>query len=114
VRGLELLREMILYDEHVVGLHTRDAARALSLNLQLRRAALAVLCDKHVVSHLEVRRPHVRLVVVLLNSSVAITRSFLLHLCVDFRHNLRQLLNCSASRTNVVVIVIDNSCLISE
>jgi Integrase zinc binding domain len=38
---------------------------------------------KHVVAHLEVRRPHVRLVVALLNRSFAITRGFLRHLCVD-------------------------------
>jgi hypothetical protein len=35
----------------------------------------------------------VRLVVVLPNSSFAITRSFLSHLCVDLSHSLRQLLN---------------------
>jgi hypothetical protein len=50
-RGLQLLREQILYDEHVVGLHTRDAARALPLDLKLRRTALAVLRYKHVDSH---------------------------------------------------------------
>jgi hypothetical protein len=35
VRGLELLSEQILHNEHVAGLHTHDAARALPLNLQL-------------------------------------------------------------------------------
>jgi hypothetical protein len=72
-----------------------------------------------------------RLVVVPLNSSLAITRSFLCHLFVD--HRFRQLLNlhkllrfektetrvdrCSAARTNVVFTnsyVDNNSSLISE
>jgi hypothetical protein len=70
-----------------------DAARALPLNLHLRRNALAVPRYKHVVAHLEFRRSHVRLVVVLLYSSFAITRSFLRHQCVDLRHSTRQLLN---------------------
>jgi hypothetical protein len=93
VRGLEPFSKLILYVEHVVGLHTLDAARSLPLNLQLRRTALAVIRYKHVVAHLEVRRPHVRLVVVLLNSSFTITRGFLRHLCVDLRQCRRQLLN---------------------
>jgi hypothetical protein len=43
VRGLQLLREQIeLQDTHIVGLHTRDAARALPGHLQLGRTALAV------------------------------------------------------------------------
>jgi hypothetical protein len=75
-RSLELLREKSLYDEDVVELHTRDAAQALPLNLQLGRIALAVFRDKHVAAHLEVQRPHVRLVAVLLNRSLAITRGF--------------------------------------
>jgi hypothetical protein len=91
VRGLELFREYILYDQHVVGLHTRDEARAIPLNLKLGHTALAMLRYKHVVSHLEVRGPHMRLVVMLLNSSIAITRSILRHLCVDLGHSLRQL-----------------------
>jgi hypothetical protein len=33
MRGLELLREQIFHDEHVIRLHTRDAARALPLDL---------------------------------------------------------------------------------
>jgi hypothetical protein len=70
MRGLELLREHILRDEHVVGLHTRDAARVLPLDLQLGHTALALLRDKHVVTYLEVRKPHVRLVDMLLKSSL--------------------------------------------
>jgi hypothetical protein len=93
VRGLELLIGQILYDENEVRLHTRDAARAVLLDLQLRRTALAVFRIKHIVSHLEVRRPHVRLVVMILNCSFAITRRLLRHLCVDLRHSLRQLFN---------------------
>jgi hypothetical protein len=77
LQGLQLLRESILHDEHGVGLHTRDAAQALPLHLQLGRNALAVFRDQNVVAHLEVRRPHVRLVVVFLNSSLAIMRSSL-------------------------------------
>jgi hypothetical protein len=45
------------------------------------------------VAHLEFRRPRVRLVDMLLNSSLAITRRFLRHLCMYLRHSLRQLLN---------------------
>jgi hypothetical protein len=78
-------------EKDVVGLRARDAARARSLHLQLGRTALAMFRDKHVVSHLKVRRPLVRLVVVILNSSLALTNSFLRHLCVDLRHNLRKL-----------------------
>jgi hypothetical protein len=61
----------------VVGLHTRDAARALPLHLQILRSALAVFLDKHVASNLKVRRLHVRLVVVLLNRSFVIASRFL-------------------------------------
>jgi hypothetical protein len=93
VPGLEIFRKKILYDERVVGLQTGDAARVLPLDLQLRRTALEVFRYKYVVLHLEVRRPHVHLVVVLLNSSFAITRIFLCHLCVDLGHSLRHLLN---------------------
>jgi hypothetical protein len=93
VQGLELLREQIFHDERVVELHTRNAARALPLYLQLGRTAPAVFRHKHVVSHFRVRRPHVRLVVVLLNSSFAITRIFLCHLCVDLGQSLRKHLN---------------------
>jgi hypothetical protein len=60
VCGFQQLREQILHDEHEVEIHTRDAARALSLNLQLGQTALEVFHEKHVVFHLEVRRPHVR------------------------------------------------------
>jgi hypothetical protein len=67
VRGLQLLREQILHDKHRVGLRTRDAARALPLHLQFGRTALAVVRDKHVVSHLKVRRQHVRLFYALLS-----------------------------------------------
>jgi hypothetical protein len=88
VPGLELHREQILHYEHAVGLHTRDAARARPLIMQLRRTTLAVFHDKHVVSHFEVRRLHMHLVVVFPISSFAITRSFLCHLCVDLRHSL--------------------------
>jgi hypothetical protein len=50
--GLQLLREQILHDKHIVGLHSRDAARALPLHLKLGRTAIAVLRDTHVVAHL--------------------------------------------------------------
>jgi hypothetical protein len=104
VLGLQPLREQICHDERVVGLDTRDAARALPLDLQLGHTALALFRDKQVVSQLEVRRPHVdsilevrrphvHLVVVHLNSSFAIRRSFLSHLCVDLGHSLRHFLN---------------------
>jgi hypothetical protein len=88
VRSLQLPREHILHNIYIVGLHTRDAARALPLLLKLGRTSHAVFRDKHVVSHLKVWRTHVRLVVVFLNSSFAITRSLLCHLCVNLRHSL--------------------------
>jgi hypothetical protein len=88
VRGLELLRDQIFHDEHVIKLHTRDPARAFPLDLKLEHTTLALFHDKHLVSHLEVLPPHVRLVVMILNSSLAMTRSFLRHLCVDLGHNL--------------------------
>jgi hypothetical protein len=60
--GIKLLREQILHDKHIVGLHTRDAARAIPIHLQLGRTALAVFRDKHEVAHLEFLRKHMRLV----------------------------------------------------
>jgi hypothetical protein len=93
VRGLKLLREKILHDKHMVRLHTRDAARALPIHVQLGRTALAVFRDKHVVAHMELWRTNVHLVVILLNSSFSIMRGILCHLCVNLRHSLRQLLN---------------------
>jgi hypothetical protein len=74
VHGFELFREQILHDKHIVGLHSRDAARALLLRLKPGCSALAVFRDKHVVSKLKGLRSHVHLAVVLLNSSYAITR----------------------------------------
>jgi hypothetical protein len=123
LRGLELLRGQILHDKDVVGHHIREAARALLINLQLRRIALAVLCDQHVVFHLKVRRSHVRFVVMLLNSSLAITCSLIRHLCVDLGHFPRQLVNlhkflglvfCRPDQCGRICYVDDNSCLTSE
>jgi hypothetical protein len=39
MRGLVLLREQILHDKHIVGIHTRDAARVPPLQLPLGRTA---------------------------------------------------------------------------
>jgi hypothetical protein len=87
-RGIQHFREKILHDKHIVRLHSRDAVRDLPLYLQLESTAFAVFRDKHVVSHLDVWRTHVRLFVVRLNSSFAITRSLLCHLCINLRHSL--------------------------
>jgi hypothetical protein len=65
VGDLQLPREQILHDKHIVGLQSRDAARALPLHMQHGQTTLAVFRDKYIVSHLEVRRTHVRLIVVL-------------------------------------------------
>jgi hypothetical protein len=93
VHGLEILREQILRDKHIVGLHTRDAARAHPRHLLIGRAALAVIYDQHVVSHLKFGRTHVCLVVMLLNGSLAIACSLLCHLCLDLSHIIRQPFN---------------------
>jgi hypothetical protein len=53
-RGLPLLREQIFHNKYIVGLHTRDALRALPHHLQLVCTALAVFRDKHIVAYLKV------------------------------------------------------------
>jgi hypothetical protein len=99
VRGFQPLCEQILHDKHTVGLHTRDAARALTLHLQLGRTALAMFRDKYVVARLEGWRRYVRLVVVLRNSGFAITGAFLCHLCMNLRHCRNALLLAGARST---------------